>query len=60
VDGLAADFADLLRTLTSLTDAYRPERHYMRGPGPRWHEKHDRAPAAVDSQGMPMLVRVKA
>jgi hypothetical protein len=20
---------------------YRPERHYMRGPGPKWHEKHD-------------------
>jgi hypothetical protein len=26
---------------------YRPEDHYMRGPGPKWHEKHfgDRAPA---------------
>ena len=21
--------------------AYNPERHYMRGPGPKWHEKHD-------------------
>lgn len=20
--------------------AYRPEAHYMRGPGPKWHEKH--------------------
>jgi hypothetical protein len=20
---------------------YRPERHYMRGPGPQWHAKHD-------------------
>jgi len=19
---------------------YRPERHYMRGPGPKWREKH--------------------
>ena len=19
---------------------YRPERHYMRGPGPRWHARH--------------------
>jgi hypothetical protein len=19
---------------------YRPERHYMRGPGPKWHEKY--------------------
>ena len=23
-----------------LFDPYRPERHYMRGPGPKWHEKH--------------------
>jgi hypothetical protein len=21
-------------------DRYRPERHYMRGPGPKWHAKH--------------------
>ena len=20
---------------------YRPERHYMRGPGPKWRQKHD-------------------
>jgi hypothetical protein len=19
---------------------YHPEKHYMRGPGPKWHEKH--------------------
>jgi hypothetical protein len=24
-----------------LFDHYRPELHYMRGPGPKWHEKHD-------------------
>ena len=24
-------------------DGYRPERHYMRGPGPKWREKHDGA-----------------
>jgi hypothetical protein len=23
-----------------LTDPYRPELHYMRGPGPKWHAKH--------------------
>lgn len=22
---------------------YRPEDHYLRGPGPKWREKHDRA-----------------
>lgn len=21
-------------------DPYRPERHYMRGPGPKWSERH--------------------
>ncbi len=29
------------RRLTgSLFDPYRPELHYMRGPGPKWREKH--------------------
>jgi hypothetical protein len=23
-----------------LFDSYRPELHYMRGPGPKWHEAH--------------------
>jgi len=35
----------------SLFDPYRPELYYMRGPGPKWHAKHD---------GMPALVRVRA
>jgi hypothetical protein len=26
----------------SLINPYRPERHYMRGPGPKWREKHAR------------------
>jgi hypothetical protein len=25
-----------------LFDPYRPELHYMRGPGPKWREKHAR------------------
>jgi hypothetical protein len=24
-------------------NSYRPEVHYMRGPGPKWREKHARA-----------------
>ena len=24
----------------TLADNYRPEMHYMRGPGPKWFEKH--------------------
>jgi hypothetical protein len=32
----------LWRTLRkALFHPYRPELHYMRGPGPKWHEKHD-------------------
>ena len=27
----------------ALFDPYRPELHYMRGPGPKWHAKHDHA-----------------
>ena len=25
---------------------YRPERYYMRGPGPKWHEKHEQSRTA--------------
>jgi hypothetical protein len=28
------------RLRNSLFDTYRPELHYMRGPGPKWREKH--------------------
>ena len=32
----------------TLFDAYRPELHYMRGPGPKWREKHgDGSPPVV-------------
>jgi hypothetical protein len=27
---------------TSLFESYQPELHYMRGPGPKWREKHGR------------------
>jgi hypothetical protein len=30
------------RLTTSLLDPYRPELHYMRGPGPKWRAKHAR------------------
>jgi hypothetical protein len=33
-------FAATWRTVThDLFDPYRPERHYMRGPGPKWRAK---------------------
>lgn len=32
----------------ALFDDYRPELHYMRGPGPKWREKHDQQPVISD------------
>src|SRR5712692_3231430 len=58
--GLAADIADLFRNLTkALLDPYRPELHYMRGPGPKWHARHDPVLAAPDSIVVPALIRVR-
>ncbi len=39
---LAAFWHELTRDLGS---PYRPERHYMRGPGPKWRAKHGLPPA---------------
>lgn len=40
-------FANTWRTLRrDVFSSYRPELHYMRGPGPKWREKH--APAKLD------------
>jgi hypothetical protein len=37
-------FAHALALLAIVpTNAYRPEAHYMRGPGPKWREKHGQA-----------------
>ncbi|NWG24421.1 MAG: hypothetical protein HXY30_08415 [Pseudorhodoplanes sp.] len=36
---LGSIFREFRRTLF---DSYRPERHYMRGPGPKWRERHGR------------------
>jgi hypothetical protein len=55
---LAAEFADILRQLKSIFDPYRPELHYMRGPGPKWHAKH--RPAKVDAHAAPGLFHVEA
>jgi hypothetical protein len=36
-----AAVANLRRAVVNaLTDSYRPEVHYMRGPGPKWRQKH--------------------
>jgi hypothetical protein len=31
------------KLLESVFDPYRPELHYMRGPGPKWHARHGAA-----------------
>ena len=56
---ILADIAEFVQNLArSLFDPYRPELYYMRGPGPKWHAKHDRASAPY--QPVPVLVRVRA
>jgi hypothetical protein len=36
---IGATIADLVRTaVRNLFHPYRPELHYMRGPGPKWRE----------------------
>jgi hypothetical protein len=55
--GFLAEIADLFHNLTrALTDSYRPELHYMRGPGPKWRAKHAPAvtPAAASLGAIPM------
>jgi hypothetical protein len=60
--GLAADIADLFQTLIkAVLDPYRPELHYMRGPGPKWHAKHRPALAEFPARAVPVpaLIRVR-
>jgi len=40
VPGLAGGVQIWLRVWKWFSDPYRPEQHYMRGPGPKWREKH--------------------
>jgi hypothetical protein len=60
--GLTADFAEFFHNLArTLFDPYRPEQHYMRGPGPKWHAKHDPAPVSYEGMtGVPAYARAKA
>ena len=42
----------LWRTCLGGEGAYRPDLHYMRGPGPRWHAKYGNlAPKTARSRG---------
>jgi len=45
--GLTAVQRHWRRLAGYLSDQYRPELHYMRGPGPKWREKHGISAAVV-------------
>jgi hypothetical protein len=56
--GFSRDVAELVGALRSLVDHYRPEQHYMRGPGPKWRAKH--APVTpADTVSVPALAHAK-
>jgi len=44
--GLTAIMTRWNRLFEMVRDPYRPELHYMRGPGPKWRAKHDGQPSA--------------
>jgi hypothetical protein len=49
----ASDFASVVHNLIlDVRDSYRPELHYMRGPGPKWRAKHQPR-LKFDSQAVP-------
>jgi hypothetical protein len=49
------------RALTrDLSDPYRPELHYMRGPGPKWREKHGGKPVTTPIELTAPLAEVAA
>jgi hypothetical protein len=43
--GRSHGLAEFTRLFRSMVDPYRPEQHYMRGPGPKWRAKHMATPA---------------
>jgi hypothetical protein len=57
VPAFSAELAELARVLRSLLDPYRPELHYMRGPGPKWRAKEA---AAAASSSIPALLQAQA
>jgi hypothetical protein len=49
----ASDFASVVHNLImDVRDSYRPELHYMRGPGPKWRAKHQPR-LRFDSEAVP-------
>jgi len=46
-DGLVPLVNIWRRLRQRIFDSYHPELHYMRGPGPKWREKHAHAVSAL-------------
>jgi len=58
---LAHACRDLSNLLADIRDPYRPELHYMRGPGPKWHEKHRPGAATAEhDRRLPALAKARA
>jgi hypothetical protein len=56
ISRLAAYAGGALQNLRAgIFHPYRRELHYMRGPGPAWHAKHDSKPAARASGPLKLL-----
>jgi hypothetical protein len=51
---------ELVERCGALFDGYRPERHYMRGPGPKWRAKHGGAAGRVGPAASPGKPRAEA
>ncbi len=55
----------LSRTFAEVFNAYRPELHYMRGPGPKWHAKRSgsatsRTPSATNASTLSEIAKANA
>jgi hypothetical protein len=57
VTGRRHGLAEFTRLFRSMVDPYRPELHYMRGPGPKWRAKHMAPP--VEAPVMHGLAHIK-
>jgi hypothetical protein len=51
------NIAEFVRLFRSMADPYRPELHYMRGPGPKWRAKH--ATARAEAPALRGLARIE-
>ena len=63
---LSKTIRELLLAFARPFDSYRPELHYMRGPGPKWHAKRtgnamSAAPGPVDAvRALPEIAKAGA